>query len=386
MSSDTGRDQATTIGLAIASVLLAIVATALILDYTADRANQSPIAGDPPAYDAIATAILDGEIPYIDVTVEHFPGALVPMVLVDGLSEIANVSFATLWPFIMGAIFVLSVGIANGIPAGPGTARRYLLLSLPLLPLVLFRMEPWLMIWVIASISLAFRSAWKESSLTTVVASLIKGWPIILLALPYRFGRRRVAVVAGLATVLVLVGVSLLPGFREGRAFEGIHTETITGNLILIFRGVAGESPGLVGTAGATYVAAGTWAVILNVIIGLPFILLGIRALTYRRELVSMTTAIGLVVLGIILSSPLFSSQFLFWLVPFVLFLVLGRQLLYFAASTLTLATVIWWEPAELWWSFLVMGRNSLLIVLAILWAVSVERNKTEAGVSENIA
>ena len=86
------------------------------------------------------------------------------------------------------------------------------------------------------------------------------------------------------------------------------------------------------------------------------------------------------------MSSPLFSSQFLFWLVPFVLFLVLGHQLLYVAASTLTLATVIWWEPAELWWSFLVMGRNSLLIVLAIVWAVSVQRDKAETGISQNVA
>jgi hypothetical protein len=386
VSSDPGRNQATTIGLAIASVILAIVATVLILDYTANGVNQSPIAGDPPAYDAIATAILDGEIPYINTTVEHFPGALVPMVLVEGLSEITNVSFATLWPFIMGAIFVLSVGLANGIPAGTGTARRYLLLSLPLLPLVLFRIEPWLMVWVVASISLAARSAWKESSLTTVAASLIKGWPIILLALPYRFGRRRVAVIAGLATVLVLVGVSLLPGFREGRAFEGIHTETITGNLMLVLRGVTGRSPGLIGTAGATYVAAGTWAVILNVLVGLPFILLGFRALTDRRAFGSLTSAIGLVVVGIILSSPLFSSQFLFWLVPFMLFLMVGRQLLYVAASTLTLATVIWWEPAELWWSFLVMGRNVFFIVLAILWAVSVQRDRAGTGISQNVA
>lgn len=374
MSVDTRQGQLITIGLAIASVLIAVFATALILNFTADAGSQSPIAGDPPAYAAIATAILGGETPYIDVTVEHFPGALVPMVIVEGLSQITDVGFEAIWPFAMGSAFVVSVAIAIGIPTGVSSGRRYLLLSLPLLPLVLFRVEPWLMVWVVASIGFAFQSSWQKSSLTAAIASLTKGWPIVLLALPFRSGHRRIAISTGLATAIILIIVSVLPGFREGRAFEGIHTETFVGGVLLGYRGLAAEGLQLVGAAGAMYAKAGIWAIVLNIIVGLPFILLGIRALADRTDPEALTIAIGLVVLGIILSSPLFSAQFLFWLVPFVMFLRPGPRLTYLLASALTLATAIWWEPAELAWSILVLGRNGLLLALAIVWALSLNK------------
>jgi hypothetical protein len=102
-----------TIGLAVGAVLLAVLATLLILTFTADLGHQSPIAGDPPIYDAIAEQILDGAIPYIDTPVEHFPGALVPMLLIGGFSRITNISFVAIWPFAMGVLFVVSVAIAG---------------------------------------------------------------------------------------------------------------------------------------------------------------------------------------------------------------------------------------------------------------------------------
>jgi tetrahydromethanopterin S-methyltransferase subunit F len=286
----------------------------------------------------------------------------------------------------MGIVFVMSVGIANRLPTTYDSGRRYLLLSLPLLPLVLFRVEPWLMVWVVASLSFAFRSEWQKSSLAAVVASLTKGWPILLFALPFRAGQRRIALSAGVLTALLLFGIALLPGFREGRAFDGIHSETIVGSMLLAYRGAIGASPQLVGAAGAAYVGAGSWAAVLNIMIGLPFVLIGIRALSRSSEVRTQTIATGLVVAGVILGSPLLSAQFVFWLVPFVLFLKLGHRTLYFAASAVTLATMIWWEPAELAWSALVVGRNGLLLALAIAWALSLRTDVRETSALDHIA
>jgi hypothetical protein len=283
-------------------------------------------------------------------------------------------------------VFVISVAIASGLSSDFTAGRRYLLLSIPLLPLVLFRVEPWLMLWVVASLSFAFRSEWQRSSLSALVASLTKGWPIILLVLPFRSGHRRVAIWTGLATTLILVGVAMLPGFREGRAFEGIHTETFVGSILLVFRGFSGADPQIIGVAGAAYEAAGAWAVALNLMVGLPFVLLGFRAMVQDDGIEAQTTALGLVVLGIVLGSPLFSAQFVFWLVPFVLFLKLGHRTLYFAASTATLASIIWWEPAELAWSALVLGRNGLLIALAIGWTLSLRTKVRTTSSLEHVA
>jgi len=99
-----GRNRANTVGLAMGAVLLSILATLVVLDVTLAAGRQSPIAGDPPQYDVISAAILDGAIPYLDVPVEHLPGSLIPMVAVGLLSRVTELSFETLWPFAMGIL------------------------------------------------------------------------------------------------------------------------------------------------------------------------------------------------------------------------------------------------------------------------------------------
>jgi hypothetical protein len=377
------------IRLAVVSVLLAVLVAAVILNLTAANGKQSPIAGDPVLYNAIATAILDGAIPYLDVPVEHFPGALVPMVFSEGLSRVTGLRFETLWLFAMGTVFVISAAIADGIPTDFSAGRRYLLLSLPLLPLVLFRIEPWLMVWVVTSIVLAFRAAWPAHLAATLIASMTKGWPVLLFALPFRLGRKSLGVLGGAATFLALLAVAVLPGFREGRAFEGIHTETIVGNIILVFRSATGAELQLIGVAGGAYAEAGPLALLLNALIGLPFLVLSGALIFRRKKPVELVQALGLGVMGIILASPLFSSQFLYWLVPFVLLLSTARQRLYVLTSTMTLITVILWAPHAPEWSVMVLARNVLLLALAIGWArdvLTTNQSKEPLLISENVS
>lgn len=380
MDRVSGRNRAITIGLALGAVLLAILATAVILDLTLAAGNQSPIAGDPPQYDEIAASMLDGELPYLDVPVEHLPGALMPMVVVGFISRQTGSSFATLWPFAMGFAFTAAVAVADSFQTPKRAGRRFLLLSLPLLPLVLFRVEPWLMLWVVTSLSLAFRSSWGGSSVAAAVATATKGWPLLLFAMPFRLGRKQLAAIATVLTVLAIVSVAFLPGFRGARAFEGIHSETIIGNLLLLFRGAVGADLQIVGIASATYVAVGQWAVALNVLIGRPFLALAGREILRRTTAVELVPPMGLGVLGIILVSPLFSSQFLFWPVPFVLFLVVSRQRTFALVSVMTLISVVLWVPDALAWNLLVLARNTMLVVLGILWALDAANHRACSG------
>ncbi len=370
MDRVSGRTRGTTVRLALGAVLLAIIATAAILDFTFAAGNQSPIAGDPPQYDEIAASMLDGELPYIDFSVEHLPGALVPMVVVGFISRQTGSSFATLWPFAMGLAFIAAVAVADSLQTPKRAGRKFLLLSLPLLPLVLFRVEPWLMLWVVTSLSLAFRSSWGGSSVAAAIATATKGWPLLLFAMPFRLGRKQLAAIATVLTVLAIVSIAFLPGFRSARAFEGIHSETIIGNLVLVYRGAVGADLQIVGIAGATYVAVGQWAVALNVLIGLPFLALAGREILRGTTAVELVHSMGLGVLGIILASPLFSSQFLFWLVPFVLFLVVSRQRTFALVSVMTLISVVLWVPDAPAWNLLVLARNTMLVVLGIIWAL----------------
>jgi len=289
----------------------------------------------------------------------------------------------------MGIAFVAAVAMADSFPTLTNGGRRFLLLSLPLLPLVLFRVEPWLILWVVASLGFAFGSSWGRSSIAAAIAAMTKGWPLILLTIPFRLGRRQLAATVAVLTVLALAFVALLPGFREGRAFEGIHTETIIGNLVLVYRDVFGSDLQLIGVAGAEYVSVGQWAVALNMLIGLPLLAVAIRNVLRQDTVVELIPSIGLGVLGIILASPLFSSQFLFWLVPFVLFLVAGRQLTFTVIAVMTLLTIVLWNPWTAGWNLLVLARNALLLLFAVMWAldaVSHPPDSAEDSLLEDIA
>ncbi|MFV1971523.1 MAG: hypothetical protein ACC683_11055 [Acidimicrobiia bacterium] len=379
MDRVSGRSRAITAGLAVGAVLLAILATLLVLDMTLAAGNQFPIASDPPQYADISASILDGAIPYLDLPVEHLPGSLVPMVAVGFVSRVTGLNFETLWPFVMGLAFVATVAVTDSFPTRGHGGRRFLLLSLPLLPLVLFRVEPWLMLWVAASLSFAFRSAWGSHSAATAVAAVTKGWPLLLFAVPFRLGRRQLAATAGVLTILAIASIAILPGFREGRAFEGIHTETIVGNLVLVYRGAIASDLRLVGTAGAAYVSVGRWAVALNVLIGLPFLAIAMREVLRRDTVIELVRPIGLGVMGIILASPLFSPQFLFWLVPFVLFLMASRQRVFALVAVATLSTIVLWNPAVPGWNLLVLARNTMLVLLAVMWTLDTARPPTDS-------
>jgi hypothetical protein len=108
-----------------------------------------------------------------------------------------------------------------------------------------------------------------------------------------------------------------------------------------------------------------------------------------RATPVVLVQALGLGVVGVILASPLFSSQFLFWLVPFVLLLAAPRQRLYVLASLITFMTVILWTPLAPAWSVMVLARNALLLILAAAWArdlLASEPSDAQTTVSEHVA
>ncbi len=67
----------------VASLLGSIV----LIEVSRTWPRPSPIAGDPTLYGEIADAILGGAVPYIDVTVEHLPVLLVPIVAVGSLPD-----------------------------------------------------------------------------------------------------------------------------------------------------------------------------------------------------------------------------------------------------------------------------------------------------------
>ncbi len=370
--------------------VLSLVATIALIDISRDWQQPTPIAGDPTLYGKIADAILGGAIPYVDVTVEHLPVLLVPILFVGILVPLTSVSYTGLWVLSTIGVVLITVALADRITLVENYQRRFALAVLPMLPLVIYRLEIYVVLLAILAIGAFAASRYRTGSIWTLLGIVAKGWPIALVGIPFRRNHKALALAVVGISVAVLGIVSSFPGFQQGRSFEGIHSETIVGNLILIYRHLAGRDLGLIGVAGATYVSAPVVAVVVNALIALPILAIAIRTTFRTKRMDLLVGAAGLGVAGIIAFSPLFSAQFMFWLAPFAVLLSRRGRYTYVVAATLSTVLVAFWNPFEAWWAMEVFARNTALIVLVVAWVVELRSElSTAAPISlraENLA
>ena len=359
--------------------ILGLIASIVLIEISRDWPKPTPIAGDPTLYGQIADAILGGGIPYVDVTVEHLPVLLVPILLIGLLAQVLTTSYAALWPLITIGVIVLTVAVASRVSLTPQYQRLFAIAMLPMLPLIIYRLEIYVVLVAVLAIAAYGASHYASGAVWTFVGTLAKGWPITLVGVPFRRGKRTLATaLVGLA-ILVLGVVATQPGFQQGRSFEGIHTETIVGNLILVFRHATGADLGLVGVAGATYVSAPAAAVAVNAVLALPVLIIAIRATFHTRDTARLVAISGLATAGIIALSPLFSAQFVFWLTPFVAFLAARTRTTYLVAAALSTMVAAFWNPFEAWWALEVLLRNIAFVTLVVLWMIeTVTREEPE--------
>lgn len=348
--------------------VLSLLVSILLIELSRDWPKPTPIAGDPTLYGRIAESILNGGVPYVDVTVEHLPVLLVPILLVGLATRVMTSSYAALWPLVTMGVVVFTVHVAGRVRLGTDYQRRFAIVVLPMLPLIIYRLEIYVVLLAVVAIVAFSEQRFGTGTVWAFVGVLAKGWPITLVGVPFRNGYRLAAAAAVAGSVLILGVVSLLPGFQQGRSFEGIHTETIVGNAILVYRHLTGGDLGLVGVAGATYVTAPIAAVALNAFIALPILLIAIKYSFRTRNVTTLVTIAGLGTAGVIALSPLFSAQFMFWLTPFVVLLARRLRLTYLVAAALSTAVAAFWNPFEAWWSIEVLLRNIAFVTLVVLW------------------
>ncbi len=360
--------------------VLSLAASIALLNTSEGWSQPSPIAGDAKLYGEIAEAILAGAVPYAGVAVEHLPALLIPILIVGIYSSVSGVAFAASWPLFVTAAVVGSVVIAGRIDVVPRYQWRLAVAMLPMLPLILYRLEAFVVAISLASIASFAHSRMDAGSIWSALGSLAKGWPIVLLIVPFRRGSVRTGLIALVGTTLILGSVAALPGFQEGRAFSGLHSETLVGNAIMLARHASGSDLGVVAVAGARYVSAPWWAVALNAAFGLAVGVVALRSALTTNEIVKLLRAAGLLVIAIILISPLFSAQFAFWLVPFVPLFDRRSRTTYGVAALMSMLVVAFWNPFEAWWSGAVLVRNALFVTVAILWVCETTRYADSPG------
>lgn len=340
---------------------------------------HSALVDDLTAYSAIGSHVLDGAVPYVDLAIEHLPASAALIIVVEWITQLLGAEFWMMWVPTMTAAFVWSVLLVDRLNSNRPLGFLYISVSIPMLPLVLFRLEPFVALLAVAALVAYMSGRSTRGSVWTGLGALGKGWPVALAVIPWGDGHRRHAV-ATVGTVGVpLVAVMLAPEFLSSREFDGIHSETALGSSIILIRQIAGSDLGISHVAGAVYVSGPQWLVLLNTLPGLAIIGFGLAAL--RRATIDMSALVslaGFIVLGMMLASPLLSTQFIFWIAQFIAALALSSRKLYVAAAILGLLSVAVFEPAEAWWAVVVVAKNGFLLWLAMSWATRMPTIQTD--------
>ncbi len=136
--------------------------------------------GDLDLYERYATAILGGEVPYLDVAIEYPPGALLP-ITVAGLLAAVGLPYPVAYALLAAAVLA---------PVLAHRARRRgvsglfwaVLLLIPALPFAVLKLDVFVATGLYATLVLAVRGRAGWAAFILAALAVFKGYP--LLALP----------------------------------------------------------------------------------------------------------------------------------------------------------------------------------------------------------
>jgi len=358
----------------------ATAAAAIALDAVFER---SVLAGDPRLYNLRADEILDGHLPYVDAEFEHLP-LMIPVILAGrALTAIMPGQNAALaYALMMTAVIAAATRwvVAAGARLGHDDAwRRWVLVAGPMLPIVLFRLDA-----VPTALAAAAVLSWlnerpRASAGWSLAGALAKAWPLVTSVLWWADGRRRLAIASVASFAAVAAALLATPGFREGRDYDGVHTETLAGSAALLWRNLTGADLQLIEAAWSIYIDVPGWAPAVHVAVA--GVVVGLAARTWRRRgpgAAPLLGCCGALVAAAIVGGPLLSSQFVFWLAPFVA-LTGSRRTVIVAVAVGTISTVllVQWQLDTVWWSALAFTRAVGVVALGVMLACEPTADET---------
>jgi hypothetical protein len=348
---------------------------------------DSILPGDAEPYRERMAELFSGRVPYLEFDFEHLPGAIVPMAAAWVLGGSASLQFYVLALAAVSLICLLATGavlqrLESHLDAG--VAWRWGVAVLPLLPFLLFRNDSWPVLLVAIAFLLGVRGSDKDW-LAAVLGALSKFWPATWALIDWWRGRRvRALIVSGL-------GVAMLALLRTDAVIRiqrpiGIHSETLGGSVLGLLRSLQGQPLGLEQTS-ALYIEASPWVMVANALPGLVIAVLVLTGLRRPFSWPHAWTSFGLLAGGIVLASPLFSTQYLAWLAPFfAVRATWGRTA--FAINAASLGIILGFDAAlrgEAWWFVGVVVRNVALLAL-LCYVTLGERGSDRTSGSEEPA
>ncbi len=362
---------------------LLVVASAVGV-YFAAAFSDAVLAGDALDYRGLMAEIFSGKVPYLDLPFPHLPVMLVPMTvawLIGGSQDLQTYSFALAG--VSTAIIVATGFLIRRIESGLAVEDltvRWVLLTVPLLPFLLFRNDSWVVFLALAGILLAMNGKKVASVLVLGAGCLAKGWPGLWGVVEWRRGNRWVA--AGVAAfTLASFAVLLSPQLQAAQDSRGTHTETLAGSVTGLVRSISGSDLRLERSA-ATYIDGPWWLLAVNVAFGGLIGLSAWRGLRSQFDWARSWRLMGGLTAALIIASPFFSTQYVAWLSPFA---AVDRRatLMMLPVNTFSLILLTSWhemfEGTVWWWALLVL-RNLLFIMVGLYLARSSGASASSPG------
>ena len=330
-----------------------------------------------------ALAHTDG-VPWRDFDVEYAP-IEAALILVIGQGSAADTGRA-----VVGLALVADLVTAGALWRGWGrrAAGGYLLLGLPLLSFIYFRLDAVPIALTTVGFVLARRGRTAGAGVMLAASVLTKVWPAVTFPALLLEGRRRAlawagAVLAVGAAVWIAVGGIAAPvQVATFRGAAGWSVESAVGTVVWI---VTGADPELSG--GAPRVGAIPSPMRLVLAAGLILTLTGVwfRARRYRGDPLGAPALAA--VAALLLWSPLFSLQYALWLTPFIAIAandqvarvgswlgtaaVLGTGVVRLVSAATSVTAV---EQG------LLLLRNAAVVGIVVWWFVETRRPAMEGG------
>lgn len=344
------------------------------------------LRADPRRFVEVATT---PGIPYRNFSVEYAPLETV-IVRVIGPTSASSAAVMTL---IANAVSTIVVVWLLARRWGDRVAGTFLLLGLPLQVFMPFRLDALSVTLAVAGLATADIGRERAAGVFSALAVLFKVWPVVLLPI-FWLRRQRRALATALLVLVVGVGVwvavggpSAITQVSGSRGATGWHVESTVGVLVAIVTG----GP-LRGGQGAVRVGLMTWPelVVLRAVT-LTVLTFVWRAARERTDVQPSGMPAAAAVGALLALSPLFSAQYVSWLLPWAAIAVEERPRRIVAVSSLAASCfaaaifVVYWmtiRPTAL--VTLALGRVMAVSVIVGAWlaeARSLPSGETAVGV-----
>ena len=198
-------------------------------------------------------------------------------------------------------------------------AARYLLLGLPLLSFIYFRLDSIPIALATAGFVLARRGRTAGAGVMLAASVLTKVWPVVAFPALLLEGRRRAlawtgaALGLGAAVWVAVGGIAAPVQVATFRGAEGWSVESVVGTVVWI---ATGSDPVLSGGAPRVGAIPGPVRLVLAAGLILTLTAVWLRARRYPGDPLGAPALTA--VAALLVWSPLFSLQYALWLTPFV--------------------------------------------------------------------